>query len=176
MFAIYLKLLAVTISLCCSLQSLAQETINVGEFSQQNVQHWQQKSFSGETRYQLKQDNGRWQLQATSDASASAFYRSIKIDLLQNGISVEELHKLLIAKDFTQIDSQIYLECETTQFSYVVSKLKPFFNSFNPTAIERSGKFITKTGADLKANNLHKNKVHNPKEKEEIDKIIQQLQ
>ena len=99
-----------------------------------------------------------------------------KIDLLQNGTSVEELHNLLIAKDFTQIDSQIYLECETTQFSYVVSKLKPFFNSFNPTAIERSGKFITKTGADLKANNLHKNKVHNPKEKEEIDKIIQQLQ
>lgn len=99
-----------------------------------------------------------------------------KIDLLQIGTSVEELHELLIAKDFTQIDSQIYLECETTQFSYIVSQFKPFFNSLNPTAIERSGKFITKTGTVLKANNLHKNKVHNPKEKEEIDKIIQQLQ
>lgn len=99
-----------------------------------------------------------------------------KIDLLQNRTSVEELHKLLIAHDFTQIDSIIYLECETTQFSYIVSMLKPYFIAFNPTTIERSGKFITKTGATLKANNLHKNKVHNPKEKEEIDKIIQQLQ
>lgn len=99
-----------------------------------------------------------------------------KIDLLQNRTSVEELHKLLIAQDFKQINSQIYLECETTQFSYIVSILKPYFIAFNPTTIEHSGKFITKTGATLKANNLHKNKVHNPKEKEEIDKIIQQLQ
>ena len=99
-----------------------------------------------------------------------------RIDLLQNRTTVEEFHKLLIAKDFTIINSQIYIQCETTQFSYIVSKLKPFFNGFNPTAIERSGNFITKTGTTLTANNLHKNKVHNPKEKEEIDNIINQLQ
>tara|TARA_R110001592_G_scaffold103051_3_gene290404 strand:- start:6298 stop:7248 length:951 start_codon:yes stop_codon:yes gene_type:complete len=98
------------------------------------------------------------------------------VDLLQNRTTVEELHKLLIAKDFTLINSPIYIQCETTQFSYIVSKLKPFFNSFTPTSIERSGNFITKTGTTLKANNLHKNKVHNPKEKEEIDNIINQLQ
>lgn len=100
----------------------------------------------------------------------------LKVDLLQNRTTVEQLHKLLIAEDFTQIDSQIYIQCETTQFSYIASELKPLFNNFHPTAIERSGKFITKTGVVLKANNLHKNKVHNPKEKDEIDKIIQQLQ
>lgn len=101
---------------------------------------------------------------------------NLKIDLLDNRTTVEKLHKLLIANDFTDTESQIYLQCETTQFSYLVTKLKPFFNGFNPTAIERSGKFLTKTNTPLKANNLHKNKVHNPKEKEEIDKIIQQLQ
>lgn len=100
---------------------------------------------------------------------------NLKIDLLQNRTTVEDLYKLLIAKDYTLVNTQIYLECETTQFSHIVSELKPLFNSFNPTSIERSGKFITKTGVVLKANNLHKNKVHNPKEKEVISKIIQQL-
>ena len=101
---------------------------------------------------------------------------NLKIDLLDNRTTVEQLHQLLLTKDFANTESQIYLQCETTQFSYLVTKLKPFFNGFNPTAIERSEKFVAKTGTLLKANNLHKNKVHNPKEKEEIDKIIQQLQ
>lgn len=101
---------------------------------------------------------------------------NLKIDLLDNRTTVEQLHKLLLAKDFSNSESQIYLQCETTQFSYFVTKLKPFFYGFNPTSIERSEKFVTKTDTPLKANNLLKNKVHNPKEKEEIDKIIQQLQ
>ncbi|MCK0131437.1 hypothetical protein MWU59_07965 [Flavobacteriaceae bacterium F08102] len=100
----------------------------------------------------------------------------LRIDLLDNRTTVQQLYNLLIAKDFTELNTEIYLQCETTQFSYIVDVLKPFFTGFNPTSIERSGKFITKTGTPLKANNLHKNKVHNPKEKEEIDNIIQQLQ
>ena len=100
----------------------------------------------------------------------------LRVDLLDNRTTVQQLYDLLIAKDFTEVNTQIYLQCETTQFSYIVDVLKPFFTGFNPTSIERSGKFITKTGTQLKANNLHKNKVHNPKEKEEIDNIIQQLQ
>lgn len=100
----------------------------------------------------------------------------LKIDLLQNQTSVEQFHKLLISEDFTQLNIKIYLQCETTQFSYLVSQMKRHFTNFNPTTIERSDKFITKTGVELKGNNLHKNKVYNPKAKEEIDKIIQQLQ
>ncbi|MFD2552218.1 DUF6617 family protein [Bizionia sediminis] len=100
----------------------------------------------------------------------------LRVDLLDNRTTVQQLFNLLIAKDFTEANTQIYIQCETTQFSYIVDVLKPFFTGFNPTSIERSGKFITKTGTLLKANNLHKNKVHNPKEKEEIDNIIQQLQ
>lgn len=99
-----------------------------------------------------------------------------RVDLLQNRTTVEELHKLLTANDFTQINIQIHLQCETTQFSYIVSKLKPYFNGLTPTSIEFSDSFKTKTGTTLKANNLYKNKVHNPKEKEEIDNIINQLQ
>src|SRR5690554_5487779 len=93
----------------------------------------------------------------------------LKIDLLQNKNTVEELHKLLLAGDYTQINSKIYIECETTQFSYIVSKLKPFFLNFHPTSIERSEKFLSKTGTVFKANNLHKNRIDNPKGKDEID-------
>ncbi|WP_121665844.1 DUF6617 family protein [Mesonia aquimarina] len=99
-----------------------------------------------------------------------------RIDLLQNRTSVEDLHKLFIADDFTKLDTKIYLQCETTQFSYVLDVLKPYFTNLKKSTVEQSGKFITKTGTPLKANNLYKNKVHNPKEKEEIDNIIQHLQ
>ncbi|NGX84708.1 DUF6617 family protein [Aequorivita sp. KMM 9714] len=98
------------------------------------------------------------------------------IDLLQNNTSIEDLHKLFTTDDFTKLDTKIYLQCETTQFSYVLDVLKPYFSNLKKSVIEQSGKFITKTGTPLKANNLYKNKVHNPKEKEVIDRIIQQLQ
>lgn len=100
----------------------------------------------------------------------------LKIDLLQNNTKVEDLHKLLISKDFTEYNIEIKIQCETTQFIYVIYELKPFFVNFNPTTIHNYGKFITKTDETLKRGNIYKNKIDNPKQKEEIDKIIQQLQ
>lgn len=101
----------------------------------------------------------------------------LNLDLLnENRGNIDQLHELLISPDFSTIDNVFHIACETTQFSYIVSMLKPFFINFNPTSIEHSKKFITKTGVLLKASNLHKNKVHNTKEKEEIDRIIKQLQ
>ncbi len=99
-----------------------------------------------------------------------------RIELLDNRTTPEQLEKLLLAENFNDIDYKVYLQCETTQFSYVVKELKSYFHNLKPTTIERSGKFITKTGAALRAGNLYKNKIDSPKEKEEIDKTIQQLQ
>ncbi|RYH73963.1 hypothetical protein EVU94_08190 [Flavobacteriaceae bacterium 144Ye] len=99
-----------------------------------------------------------------------------RIELLDNRTTPEQLEKLLLAENFNNIDYKIYLQCETTQFSYVIKELKSYFHNLKPATIERSGKFITKTGAALRAGNLYKNKIDNPKEKEEIDKTIQQLQ
>lgn len=98
------------------------------------------------------------------------------IDILDNRTSTEHLCKLLTVDNFHNTSKNIYLQCETTQFSYLIKALKPYFNNLTPTSIERSGKFYTKTETLLKANNLHKNTVHNPKEKETIDNIIKQLQ
>lgn len=100
----------------------------------------------------------------------------LSLDFLEHRTTTEHFHNLLIAKNFQNTSKNIYLQCETTQFSHIVKALKPYFSNLNPTTIERSGKFYTKTGTLLKANNLHKNTVHNPKEKETIDNIINQLQ
>lgn len=98
------------------------------------------------------------------------------IDFLDNRTSTEQLCNLLVADNFNNTSKNIYIQCETTQFSYIVQKLKPYFTNFNPTSIEHSNKFFTKTDTPLKAGNLHKNKIHNPKQKEDIDNIFKQLQ
>ena len=101
----------------------------------------------------------------------------LRLDLIdENYSTINQFYELLISNDFTKITYEIHIQCETTQFSYLVTTLKPFFTNLNPTTLERSKLFYTKTGTPLKASNLHKNKVYNPKEKEEIDKIIKQLQ
>lgn len=100
----------------------------------------------------------------------------LSLDFLEHRTTTEHFHKLLIAENYNNTSKNIYLQCETTQFSYIVKVLKQYFNNFTPTTIERSGKFYTKTGTLLKANNLHKNSIDNPKEKETIDNIIKQLQ
>jgi hypothetical protein len=56
-------------------------TVPVGQFSNGELQDWKTKSFAGETRYQLVQQDGRRVLQADSNGTASGLYREITIDL-----------------------------------------------------------------------------------------------
>jgi len=113
-----------------------------------------------------------------SDALLSVLRQlQLRIDFVNETFSsIKDLHKLLLSKDFTLEDTNIYLSCETTQFSYIVKQLKPYFIRFNPTMIEKSEKFYSKKGILIKKSNLYKNSVDNTKEKTEIDKIIKQLQ
>ncbi len=60
--------------------SLADQHI-VGEFSQGQLEGWQEKSFSGRTEYRLVKQDGRQVLRAVSHASASGYAREIRIDL-----------------------------------------------------------------------------------------------
>jgi hypothetical protein len=59
----------------------AQEFLPVGRFSDGQTLGWAQHPFVGETRYSLVEDGGLRMLAADSDASASAFYREIAVDL-----------------------------------------------------------------------------------------------
>ena len=97
------------------------------------------------------------------------------IDLLDTSTDVEDLHKLLLTENFNQIEKKIYLDCKTTEFKYVVNKLKIHFKNLNPTIIESTGLFYTKLGKPLTAQNLY-SKNNNPLKKETIDNIFKQIQ
>ena len=55
----------------------------VSNFASGSLLGWQQKSFQGHTAYQLLAIDGRQALKASSQASASALYRSVQVDLTQ---------------------------------------------------------------------------------------------
>ncbi|MDF1583921.1 MAG: DUF3047 domain-containing protein [Methyloprofundus sp.] len=60
----------------------AQEiSIPISNFSSLQLNDWQQKSFKGETQYQIVSINKQAVVQAKSSASASSLYKKIRIDL-----------------------------------------------------------------------------------------------
>jgi hypothetical protein len=98
------------------------------------------------------------------------------IELLNDDkTSPEDLLAIFTSKDLKRGDKQIHLNCETTQFGYIVSRLTSYFTNFNPTTIETSNLFFSKKGTLLKRNNLYKNKSKYTKENDTIDSIIKQL-
>jgi len=57
------------------------ERINIGNFSSNNIEGWEEKSFSGNTEYSLSHEQDETALLAISKNTASAFYKKIAIDL-----------------------------------------------------------------------------------------------
>lgn len=69
-------------ALCLPLLSLAAgERVDIARFSQGDLNGWQTKIFSGETRYSLEITDGRLALRADSSAAASGLYRKVSVDL-----------------------------------------------------------------------------------------------
>lgn len=64
-----------------SAQNGLAESLMVGKFSQNSIQGWQEKSFSGDTEYRLVEQDGRRVLRAVSNAAASGYAREIRVDL-----------------------------------------------------------------------------------------------
>lgn len=58
----------------------ANETL-VGNFQNGDLSGWEEKEFAGSTHYQLVSQGAKSVLQATTDNSASALYREIKVNL-----------------------------------------------------------------------------------------------
>ncbi len=89
--------------------------------------------------------------------------------------SISDLVSILTSKDLVLGTQPIYLKCETTQFSYIISKLSQHFTNLTPTAIEQSNLFFSKKRTSLKRNNLYKNKTQYPKNQQAIDTILKGL-
>lgn len=101
----------------------------------------------------------------------------LRIDMInENLTSIDDFYELLTSNDYTKLDTKVHVMCQTTQFSYVMNRLKPYFKNLTPTSIANSEKFYTKTNTLFKAGNLYKNKSEIPKDKSNIDNILEQLQ
>lgn len=107
-------------------------------------------------------------------SALSALNRIVEL-LNEDKTTIDDLLSVLTSKDLKLGAPPIHLGCETTQFSYIISKLEQHFSNFNPTTIEQSNLFFSKKGTVLKRNNLYKNKNNFPKEQGNIDEIIRQL-
>ena len=59
----------------------AQDRVPVGTFSEGIITNWEQKSFEGETDYQLVVVDGKTVIKATSNAAASGYFKEISVDL-----------------------------------------------------------------------------------------------
>jgi hypothetical protein len=101
----------------------------------------------------------------------------IKVDFLNDNLTSEkDFVEVMTSKDLIESDKQIHIGCETTQFRYIVDKLKPLFTDLTLSNIEKSKSFFSKNGVVITASNLSRNKHHDPKQKETIDRIFKEVQ
>ncbi len=61
----------------------AENKLMLGDFGNQRLDGWEQKNFTGETRYQLQSLDGVMVLKAESQASGSGLFKEQRIDLEQ---------------------------------------------------------------------------------------------
>lgn len=101
-----------------------------------------------------------------------------KVHLLDESRSpADMLIQLLQSKDIKPGKVKIYLDCDNKNFRYIIDEMeKRYFDNLSLINIEHSQSFYSKKGTLLTSNSLSKAATSNPKAKEEIDKIFQQLQ
>ena len=88
----------------------------------------------------------------------------------------DDLFQVLTSKDIKPGTYKISIGCETTQFAYIIKELKTHFSNLTATSIGSSGIFISRNAEPITRQNLYSSKIDNPKSKEEIDRIIKNLQ
>ena len=100
-----------------------------------------------------------------------------KIDLLnEEQTSADALLAVFTSKDLEANTTKVYLNCETTQFRYIIDKIALQFTNLKLKTIEKTKTFYSKNGTLITAQNLSAGKVDNPKEKGTIDSILKQMQ
>ncbi len=74
------RIAALLFAVGISVSAYAQR-LDVALFSAADQSGWEEKSFDGHTRYELRKDGGKVALYATSRAAASGLFREIEVDL-----------------------------------------------------------------------------------------------
>lgn len=102
---------------------------------------------------------------------------NLKVELLKDGQTTpEELLHVLTAKSLTSTAPEIHLDCETTQFRYIIDRLEPYFTNLKPSTIDKAGIFYSKKNTRINKQNLYSNKIASPKNQPIIDDILKELQ
>ncbi len=70
-------------SLCLAATFSFAQTVSIAQFSHENLEDWQAKSFVGHTQYEITTLDDQAVLHASSDQSASGLAKEIKVDLKQ---------------------------------------------------------------------------------------------
>lgn len=100
-----------------------------------------------------------------------------RVDLLkEDKTSVDDFYNLLIADRVIPNKVSIYVGTESTNFRYIIDKLKPYFTNLTFSKLGWCGGFISKDNTPMNAQYFYSSKVLNPKEKETIDRIFKQMQ
>jgi hypothetical protein len=128
------------------------------------------------TKKQLKSDRVAFNFKGEPEHLRTVFSGlQLKIDLLKDSKQIEELVSIFTSDNILHGQTQINIDCETQQFAYIITQLKPFFTRLTAKGIEITKSFYSKNGALIKANNLHGRPPKGVKKQEEIDKIINHL-
>lgn len=97
---------------------------------------------------------------------------NFKIELVEDDSDVKRMYEILTAQDYNEIKGTVRLRCKTTQFVYIMLKLKSKFSNLTFAEIERSEKFYSSDGNIIKADNMSNSKTESPKDKTEIDAVF----
>ncbi len=128
------------------------------------------KEYSNLCSFQLKSDVNIKDFQIILNKLVS------EVNLLESSDEVCNLFNVFKSENVFQEHLKVYIKCETTQFVYIIIKLKPYFNNLKFSEIEKSQSFYTnEQKVIMTANNMSSNKITSPKEKEKIDRIFDLL-
>jgi hypothetical protein len=112
----------------------------------------------------------------TDNLKSILFLLNRDIELLnEDKTTVDDLVSVLTSRDLKIGATQIYIGCETLEFSYIVKKLELSFSNFNPTSIDSSNLFYSKKGNAIKKGSLYNANQREPYKKAEIDNIFNHL-
>ena len=100
----------------------------------------------------------------------------LRVDMLKEDFTtVDNFHKLLTAKDFSNLDVKVHLNCDNKQFYYIITKLQPYFTNLKWVTIAKSMLFLSEGNSLLGQSDLSSAKNNNPKLKTVIDNIFRDM-
>lgn len=100
---------------------------------------------------------------------------NLKIGFLDPRTSIDDFMRIVSSDDLGSITGKIYLGCKTNEFKYIIHCLNPFFKSFKPATIGKSGIFISNTGHPITAGCIYSCNSDNLQTKLGIDNVFNQM-